>query len=78
MFYEAIFQPSEDTYVIRVKEIEAGQSDLRPNMLLVMDPRGEAITVYGDGSQSRCFCDVRDVVQAIIQLARFASGHVRV
>ncbi|MDD5195394.1 MAG: GDP-mannose 4,6-dehydratase [Candidatus Omnitrophica bacterium] len=26
------------------------------------------ITVYGDGTQSRCFCDVRDVVSAITQL----------
>ena len=31
--------------------------------------RGDAITVYGDGSQSRCFSDVRDVVEAIIGLA---------
>lgn len=31
--------------------------------------RGEPITVYGDGEQSRCFCDVSDVVQAIIGLA---------
>jgi UDP-glucose 4-epimerase len=27
--------------------------------------RGETITVYGDGSQSRCFCDVRDVIVAV-------------
>ncbi len=32
--------------------------------------QGEAITVYGDGSQSRCFCDVRDVVRAIVSLAQ--------
>ena len=40
--------------------------------------RGEAITVYGDGSQQRCFCDVADVVRAIIGLAEHAdaSGHV--
>jgi UDP-glucose 4-epimerase len=25
---------------------------------------GRAIEVYGDGTQTRCFCDVRDVVQA--------------
>lgn len=31
--------------------------------------RGEAITVYGDGTQSRCFCDVRDVTRAIVGLA---------
>jgi len=31
--------------------------------------RGEPITVYGDGEQTRCFVDVRDVVQAIAALA---------
>lgn len=31
--------------------------------------RGQPITVYGDGSQRRCFCDVRDVVAAITLLA---------
>ena len=31
--------------------------------------KGEPITVYGDGDQSRCFCDVRDVVQAIAALS---------
>lgn len=31
--------------------------------------RGEPITVYGDGKQSRCFADVEDVVRAIIALA---------
>ena len=29
---------------------------------------GEPITVYGDGSQSRCFCDVRDTVAALVGL----------
>src|SRR5215470_4301442 len=27
-----------------------------------------AITIFGDGKQSRCFCDVRDTVQALIML----------
>ncbi|MBI3362121.1 MAG: GDP-mannose 4,6-dehydratase [Chloroflexi bacterium] len=30
---------------------------------------GEPITVYGDGKQSRCFCNVRDAVRAIDGLA---------
>jgi len=29
---------------------------------------GTAITVYGDGRQSRCFCDVADSVEAILRL----------
>lgn len=31
--------------------------------------RGEPLTVYGDGQQSRCFADVLDVVDAVIKLA---------
>ncbi len=31
--------------------------------------RNEPINVYGDGQQSRCFCNVRDVVQAIYALS---------
>ena len=30
---------------------------------------GEPLTVYGDGQQSRCFCDVADAVRALIALA---------
>jgi UDP-glucose 4-epimerase len=38
----------------------------------------EPLTVYGDGSQRRCFCDVADVVEAILQLVEHpqAPGHV--
>ena len=31
--------------------------------------RGEPITVYGDGQQSRCFADVADVTGAVVKLA---------
>ena len=31
--------------------------------------RGELLTVYGDGSQSRCFCNVADSVRGIVGLA---------
>ncbi len=41
-------QLSANAYVVRLKEIEAGEGDLRPNMLLVMDPRGEEITLPGE------------------------------
>ena len=40
--------------------------------------RNEPITIYGDGNQSRCFCDVSDVVCALIALSAHpeAIGHV--
>lgn len=39
---------------------------------------GLPITIYGNGEQCRCFCDVRDVVEALISLAVHpeASGQV--
>ncbi len=37
-----------NSYIIRVKEIEAGRGDIRPNMLLVMDPRGDAMSLPGE------------------------------
>jgi flagellar biosynthesis protein FlhA len=44
-----------NTYVVRVKEIEAGRGDLRPTMLLVMDPRGEDITLPGEKTTEPTF-----------------------
>ncbi len=44
-----------NSYVVRVKEIEAGRGDMRPNMLLVMDPRGEDLTLSGEKTQEPTF-----------------------
>ncbi len=44
-----------NNYVVRIKEIEAGQGDLRPGMLLVMDPRGEAIALPGEDTNEPTF-----------------------
>ncbi|MBI3113895.1 MAG: FHIPEP family type III secretion protein, partial [Rhodospirillales bacterium] len=44
-----------NTYCVRVKEIEAGRGELRPNMLLVMDPRGEEITLPGERTTEPTF-----------------------
>jgi len=40
--------------------------------------RGEPITVYGDGNQTRCFAHVKDVVGALVKLisAREARGQI--
>jgi len=44
-----------NNYVIRVKEIESGRGDLRPNMMLVMDPRGEDISLPGEKTMEPTF-----------------------
>ncbi|MBP5856111.1 flagellar biosynthesis protein FlhA [Marivibrio halodurans] len=43
------------TYVIRIKEIEAGRGDLRPNMLMCMDPRGQKISLPGEATTEPTF-----------------------
>jgi flagellar biosynthesis protein FlhA len=48
-------QLGANSYVVRVKEIEVGRGDLRPNMLLVMDPRGDAITIPGEATTEPTF-----------------------
>ena len=48
-------QLSANNYVIRAKEIDAGNGDLRPTMLLVMDPRGEDITISGEATTEPTF-----------------------
>ncbi len=40
--------------------------------------RGEPLTVFGDGTQQRCFCDVRDVVHALQRLAEHPDAVGRV
>ena len=42
-------------YVIRVKEIAAGRGEIRPNHLLVMDPRGDAIALPGEQTREPTF-----------------------
>lgn len=37
-----------NSYVIKVKEVETARGDIRPDMLLVMDPAGNTITLPGE------------------------------
>ncbi len=48
-------QLAANAYVVRIKEIEAGTGELRPSMLLVMDPRGEQISLPGEATQEPTF-----------------------
>jgi flagellar biosynthesis protein FlhA len=48
-------QLPSNTYVIRVKNIEAGRGDLKPGMLLIMDPKGEKIALPGEDTLEPTF-----------------------
>lgn len=38
--------------------------------------RGDRITIYGDGSQTRCFCYVDDMVEALIRMMNNSKGFI--
>lgn len=44
-----------NVYVVYIKETEAGRGELRPNKLLVMDPRGEEIALQGEKTKEPTF-----------------------
>lgn len=48
-------QLGADIYSVRIKEIEAGSAELRPNRLLVMDPQGGAPNLAGEPTQEPAF-----------------------
>jgi flagellar biosynthesis protein FlhA len=48
-------QLAANGYIIRIKEIEVGRGELRPNMLLVMDPKGEPVALNGEATTEPTF-----------------------
>ena len=48
-------QLPSNQYVLRIKETEVGGGEIQPNMLLVMDPRGEPVTIPGQQTKEPTF-----------------------
>lgn len=44
-----------NTYVVRIKEIEAGRGEIRPDMLLCMNPMGEKLEIPGENTREPTF-----------------------
>lgn len=44
-----------NTYALKVKEVECGRGDIRPDMLLVMDPSGGKISLPGEETSEPTF-----------------------
>ena len=41
---------------------------------IVQALRGEKLTIYGDGAQTRCFCYVDDMIDGIVRLMNYEDG----
>ena len=48
-------QLTPNAYSVLIKEIEAGKGEIKPHMLLVMDPRGESIQLSGEATTEPTF-----------------------
>ncbi len=48
-------QLDSETYVIKIKELEAGRGIVRANKLMVMDPRGQDIELPGEDTKEPAF-----------------------
>jgi flagellar biosynthesis protein FlhA len=48
-------QLGAETYCVRIKEIEAGRGEIRPNHMLVMDPRGGVPDMAGERTEEPAF-----------------------
>ncbi|MBN8521033.1 MAG: flagellar biosynthesis protein FlhA [Alphaproteobacteria bacterium] len=44
-----------NTYIVRIKEIESGRGDVRPGMLMCMDPSGQPIALPGESTMEPTF-----------------------
>src|SRR5262249_585136 len=67
-----------ETRIVRIFNTYGPRMRLRdgrvvPNFIL-QALRGEDLTVYGDGSQTRSFCYVSDLVEGIVRLLRSDYG----
>jgi dTDP-glucose 4,6-dehydratase len=70
-----------DTRLVRIfntygPRLQANDGRVISN-LMMQALRGEALTIYGDGSQTRSFCFVSDLIDGIVRLAR-SSEHLPV
>jgi dTDP-glucose 4,6-dehydratase len=65
---------SVDTHLVRIfntygPRLQANDGRVISN-LMIQALRGEPLTIYGDGSQTRSFCYVSDLISGIIKLSR--------
>lgn len=44
-----------NTYIVRIKEIKAGEGDVRPSMMMCMDPTGASINLPGENTTEPTF-----------------------
>ena len=70
-------QNAVDTRIVRIfntygPRMAVGDGRVISNFI-VQALRGERLTIYGDGTQTRCFCYVDDLIDGMIRLMRYEA-----
>ncbi len=70
-------QNKVDTRIVRIfntygPRMAVGDGRVVSNFI-VQALRGETLTVYGDGTQTRCFCYVDDLIEGIVRLMNYSG-----
>ncbi|MFO1048938.1 MAG: flagellar biosynthesis protein FlhA [Geminicoccaceae bacterium] len=63
-----------NTYVVRLKELEAGRGEVRAGMLLVMDPQGRPIALPGESTTEPTFGLAATWIQPALRDEALAQG----
>lgn len=71
-------QNKVDTRIVRIfntygPRMAVGDGRVVSNFI-VQALRGETLTVYGDGTQTRCFCYVDDLIEGIVRLMNYSGS----
>jgi UDP-glucuronate decarboxylase len=80
LFFDHARQFGTNIRVVRI--FNTYGSNMAPNdgrvvsNFIIQALRGDRITIYGDGSQTRCFCYVDDMVEALIRMMNNAKDFI--
>ena len=80
LFFDHARQFGTNIRVVRI--FNTYGSNMAPNdgrvvsNFIIQALRGDRITIYGDGSQTRCFCYVGDMVEALIRMMNNAKDFI--
>ena len=80
LFFDHARQYGTKIRVVRIFNTYGPNMDPRDGRVvsnfIIQALRGENITIYGDGSQTRCFCYVDDMTEAFIRMMNNSHGFI--
>ena len=80
LFFDHARQYGTNIRVVRIFNTYGPNMDPKDGRVIsnfiIQALRGDKITIYGDGSQTRCFCYVDDMIEAFIRMMNNSQGFI--